>query len=269
MIIAIETATTAVGVALIHGDDVIAEVTIGGRRHAETLVPAIQFLCAHTGSALSDAVAIGVDIGPGLFTGLRVGVATAQGLAMSLGIPVIGVRSLDALAARAPHIDGTAADVPDADGRGATTHEPWADAGRIPVATLLDARRGEVYAAAFVNGACVVEPFVAPPTDVATRIGAAVGLQVLLVGDAHRSHGDALRRVLDLRLAGDDHLAPRAAAVGRLAAKVFASSAHPELTTSLGEAGIVYLRAPDAEINWSTREPATAKTAVATPGAAS
>jgi tRNA threonylcarbamoyladenosine biosynthesis protein TsaB len=74
----IETATQVVSVAVAGDDGLIGAVEIAqGRRHAETLVPAIEFVCAHARVAVTDVGAIGVDIGPGLFTGMRVGIASA------------------------------------------------------------------------------------------------------------------------------------------------------------------------------------------------
>ena len=106
LILAIETATESVGVALGGRDGVLASVTIArGRRHGETLAPAIQFACRHAGVELPDLDAVAVDIGPGLFTGMRVGIATAKALAMALDIPVVPVTSLESLAesARSHH----------------------------------------------------------------------------------------------------------------------------------------------------------------------
>ena len=69
-----------------------------GRRHVETLVPAIEFMCRQATIDLSEISAIAVDVGPGLFSGLRVGVAAAKALSQALRIPTIGISSLDLLA---------------------------------------------------------------------------------------------------------------------------------------------------------------------------
>jgi tRNA threonylcarbamoyladenosine biosynthesis protein TsaB len=99
-LLAIESATDTVGVALFRDDGGSAErVHEGGRTHAELLAPAIEEVCAVSGCTVGDIDAIAVDVGPGLFTGLRVGVATAKALGQSLGIGVLGVSSLDILAA--------------------------------------------------------------------------------------------------------------------------------------------------------------------------
>ena len=132
-LLAIETATDTVGVALLRDDGAVAErVHAGGRAHAELLAPSIAEVCAVSGCTVADIDAIAVDVGPGLFTGLRVGVATAKAMAQALGIRVLGVSSLDVLAAAALEAaSGTAV-------------------GSVgAMASVIDARRGEVFAAVY------------------------------------------------------------------------------------------------------------------------
>jgi tRNA threonylcarbamoyladenosine biosynthesis protein TsaB len=139
-LLAIESATDTVGVALFRDDGGSAErVHEGGRTHAELLAPAIEEVCAVSGCTVGDIDAIAVDVGPGLFTGLRVGVATAKALGQSLGIGVLGVSSLDILAAAV--VDRVAASLSGAD-RGSTPRVGT-------VASVIDARRGEVFAAVY------------------------------------------------------------------------------------------------------------------------
>ena len=96
LVLGIETATPQVGVAIGGHEGIIASFhTTRDRRHAETLVPAIQFLCAQAQMKLSQIGLVAVDVGPGLFTGLRVGLATAKSIAHACRIPMIGVSSLD------------------------------------------------------------------------------------------------------------------------------------------------------------------------------
>ena len=96
LVLGIETATPQVGVAIGGHEGVIASFhTARDRRHAETLAPAIQFLCAQTQLELNDIGVVAVDIGPGLFTGLRVGLATAKAVAHACKVPMIGISSLD------------------------------------------------------------------------------------------------------------------------------------------------------------------------------
>ena len=98
-LLAIETATRLVGCALWDDDGpVAANLLVAGQRHVEVLVPAIDELCRRAGISVADLDAVAVDIGPGLFTGLRVGLATATTIATARNIPAVGVTSLEALA---------------------------------------------------------------------------------------------------------------------------------------------------------------------------
>ena len=125
-LLALETATAAGAVALVLDGTVAAEiVTTTTRQHTETLLPAAVKLLAGVGLVVGDLDAVVVDVGPGLFTGLRVGVATARSLALSAGIGLEAVTSLEVLAA-----------------------DP-ATEGASSVIALVDARRGEVFAQHF------------------------------------------------------------------------------------------------------------------------
>src|SRR5436190_987510 len=99
LILGIETATLQAGCAVGGHEGVLAAFqSARGRRHAEVLAPAIEFTCKQARIDLKEIGAIAVDIGPGLFTGLRVGVATAKAMAQGLRVPMFGVSSLDLLA---------------------------------------------------------------------------------------------------------------------------------------------------------------------------
>ena len=167
IVLGIESATARAGVAIGTADGVVASAEVTrGPRHAEILVPAVKFVCEQAGIALGEVGAIAVDIGPGLFTGLRVGIATANGLAQALGLPMIGVSSLDLLAHQMRH------------------------AGSDIVA-VIDARRSEVYAARY--GVTdrelkrVMDPTVLPPADLMAQLEGAD--DVLIVGDTLAEHG--------------------------------------------------------------------------------
>ncbi|MEA2686318.1 MAG: tRNA threonylcarbamoyladenosine biosynthesis protein TsaB, partial [Actinomycetota bacterium] len=121
IILGIETATQQVGCAIGGHEGVMAEFhSARGRRHVETLAPAIEFVCHQARVDLSEISAVAVDIGPGLFSGLRVGVATAKAMALALRVPTVGVSSLDLLAF------------------------PVRYSSRL-IVTVIDARRGEVF----------------------------------------------------------------------------------------------------------------------------
>ena len=135
LLLAFDTATPAVTVALHDGDSVIARYTeVDARRHGELLAPGIVRVLAEAGRDRTDLTDIAVGVGPGPFTGLRVGLVTAVSLGDALDLPVHGFCTLDVLAAQAS-----------AEGLG----DP--PGGRFAVAT--DARRKEVYWAAYQDRA--------------------------------------------------------------------------------------------------------------------
>ncbi len=100
-ILAIDTATEACSVALWQDGAVIHRYEVLGRGHAEHVLPMVDAVLAEAGVALATVDAIGVGRGPGAFTGVRIGVSVAQGLACGAGLPVVPVSNLAALAARA------------------------------------------------------------------------------------------------------------------------------------------------------------------------
>jgi tRNA threonylcarbamoyl adenosine modification protein YeaZ len=151
-VLAIDTATPAVTAGVVRrgpsGVDVLAErVTVDPRAHAEQLTPNVLGALADAGLAMADLGAVVVGCGPGPFTGLRVGMATAAAYAHALGIPVYGVCSLDAIG-----VDTT---------------------GEVLVVT--DARRREVYWARYRDGVRVEGPAVGSPADVAVDVDAVAG----------------------------------------------------------------------------------------------
>ncbi|WP_374457211.1 tRNA (adenosine(37)-N6)-threonylcarbamoyltransferase complex dimerization subunit type 1 TsaB [Nocardioides sp.] len=159
MLLAFDTATPLVSVALHDGDRVVVEHSSEQpMKHGEHLAPLIARALEDAGIVRQDLTAIAVGVGPGPFTGLRVGVVTARTLGFVLDIPVYGVCSLDAVALEAV-------------GTGAAS-------GSFLVAT--DARRKEVYLASYdVDGARLEGPVVTRPADVATSAevaGAGPGL---------------------------------------------------------------------------------------------
>lgn len=103
MLLAIDTSTTQLGLALYDGASVLAELAWTSRaRHTAELAPALTGLLARTGHRMPDLTAIGVAIGPGSFTSLRVGLAFAKGLALARKLPIVGVPTLDVVAAAVP-----------------------------------------------------------------------------------------------------------------------------------------------------------------------
>ncbi|MGA9489110.1 MAG: tRNA (adenosine(37)-N6)-threonylcarbamoyltransferase complex dimerization subunit type 1 TsaB [Mycobacterium sp.] len=139
LVLAIDTATPAVTAGLVDGGSVLAErVTHDARAHAERITPNVLAALADAGCAIAEVGAVVVGCGPGPFTGLRVGMATAAAYGHALDVPVYGVCSLDAIGVQ-------------------TTGE---------VLVVTDARRREVYWARYRDGVRTDGPSVSAPADV-------------------------------------------------------------------------------------------------------
>jgi tRNA threonylcarbamoyladenosine biosynthesis protein TsaB len=231
MILGIETAVEHVGVALGDHRGIRAHTMVASdRRHAESLTPMIRFALQQAGIEMSDLSAIAVDVGPGLFTGMRVGMATAQSMAWALEIPLVPICSLDALAMNA-------------------------DMSDLTVAAALDARRGEVYWSLYrmrgvgMEPQRLTEPVVTSPEDLAVHL-ADRAEDTICVGSGFDRHAELFEASPWTQLVGRDALFPSAASVVTLGGhRVLADD-----TVTALQLQPMYLRAPDAEINWKTRE---------------
>jgi len=234
MVLAVESSTELAGVALADEGGVLGTVTVArGRHHAESITPAIEFLCRRVEVSLSALDAVGVDVGPGLFTGLRVGVGTAKALAFALERPLVGVSSLEVLA----HAVATSGTTP----------------GTL-VVPVVDARRGEVFTARLrmtADGLSWEQSEVRrAPEALAAELGA-LGEPVVLAGDGARRYRAILGAVPGAVFVGEalDFPPP-----GVLAALVHARAAGGE---SADPRAVLphYLRDADTRINWATRAP--------------
>ncbi len=218
LVLAIETATPRCSVAVGHEAGLKASFSVDrDRRHVEAVVPAVAAACRAAGVALADLGALAVDIGPGLFTGMRVGIATAQALGLALGLPIHPVCSLDVLA------------------------HPFRHAGP-PVASVVDARRGEVFRSLHRAGVPLARPAcIAPPVLAAELAGLGAGLAV---GDG------AVRHRAVLEAAGAEVVAamPSAESALELALVAIAGGA---AGLDPGQVQALYLRAPDAQANFA------------------
>lgn len=223
-----DSATPRVGVAVGRDGAVIGEVAlVGGRRHAEQLAPAIRYLCDELDVDLGHLTAIAVGLGPGLFTGLRVGVTTAKVMAQALRVPVVGIPSLDLVAYPVRHTSRM-------------------------IAAVLDARRREVFHARYrpVPGGVqrVSEYEVGPPGDLVADLEAGTD-EVLLVGDGCEAYPDEFGRLERAEHAGLAFTAPSAVALVELAsARVEREEFEAPWTVRP-----LYLRESDAEIEWNRR----------------
>jgi tRNA threonylcarbamoyladenosine biosynthesis protein TsaB len=231
LILGVESSTVQVGAAIGGHEGVLAQAhSARGKRHAENLTPTIDFVRRQARVDLREIGCVAVDLGPGLFTGLRVGIASAKALAQALRVPMIGVASLDLLAF------------------------PVRFSNRLIVAAI-DARRGEVFYAFYrqVPGGVqrLTSHQVGNPDDVASELVAS-GEDCLLVGDGIVRYWDRFNGLTRVELADSGLAYPTASSLVQLAH----ARALREEWVQPWELEPLYLRAPDAEINWSMRESA-------------
>ena len=201
-LLAFETATEACSVALWHDGALLERYEVAPRRHAELALPFAESLLAEAGVAKSALDAIAVGRGPGAFTGVRLAIALAQGLAVALDRPVVPVSTLAALALAAPMDDSAGS----------------------AILAVVDARMGEIYAACYERDTdwlvtpvagevlCRAEALELPARPHWSVLGTGWGayesaLRARLGGSPDYAHGTAL---------------PRASAVARLAVREFA-----------------------------------------------
>jgi tRNA threonylcarbamoyladenosine biosynthesis protein TsaB len=238
-VVGFDTATPDAAVALTRDGEVVAEDTVapstpGRPRHAGVVLAEIERLVGATGG-WPEVERIAVGVGPGSYTGLRIGVATARALAQGLAKPLVPVGTLAAL------------------GRGIVAR---LDSDRRPVLPVIDARRAQVFAALLdPDGAVIWEPFVARPEELAERLrssdngpdSAASG--VVAAGDG------SLRFRGELEAAGVAVL-PASDPAHRLSASHICLLAESVPPTPPEAVRPVYLRAPDAE-RWIERDRGT------------
>jgi tRNA threonylcarbamoyladenosine biosynthesis protein TsaB len=231
LVLGIDTATQQVGCAIGGHEGVLASFhSSRGRRHAENLTPGIDFIRRQARIDLDEISVVAVDVGPGLFTGLRVGVAAAKAIASALRVPMIGVASLDLLAFPVRY-----------------TH-------RL-IASVVDARRAEVFYALYRQVPGGVQRLssyqVGSPDDLYNEL-LATGEECLAVGDGARRYADQLRDLVTVEVAEQGLAYPLASSLVQLAH----AQALREQWVQPWELQPMYLRKPDAEINWETRDSA-------------
>lgn len=233
LILGIETSTDSVSVAIGEGTRVLAQSqAVSDRQHCEALAPMIDFVRQQAGVSFRDIGAIAVDVGPGLFTGLRVGVAAAKAIAFSLDLPVIGVSSLDVLAAAAPSTDSV-------------------------TVSVIDARRNEVFWSMYrtieKDLTQVFAPRVGPVSELVISV-LERGQSALFVGNGAFQHKSEIVESIGTSMwacefADARFSRPTAATLVEMA-HLLAVNEQWQLADQLSP---IYLRQPDAEINWVTR----------------
>lgn len=218
IVLGIETATALGGVALVAADGaLLGEITLrSGESHAERVLPAAVSLLESHGLAPRDLAAVAVSCGPGSFTGLRAGIATAKGLAFALAVPLYGIPTLEALAANVAPCDG-------------------------PVCAVLNARRGEVFRAWFRRGSLGPERLGEDGLLGAAALACELSPGCLVVGALPQ--GFAAPPGAAVRLAPAHLCHPRAAVIAGRGWEALGAARASDLDALLPR----YLRPPDAE----------------------
>ena len=201
LILVIESSGNVAGTALVQGGRILAEyMTDLKKTHSETLMPMISQMMDLTGMKPSDINAVAVSGGPGSFTGLRIGSATAKGLALSLDVPMIHVPTLDAMAYQCTFFQGR-------------------------IVPMMDARRDQVFAGIFRfdGGFRVLSPaFAMDVTELLTKIRDEDPSPVLFLGDGADAFREKILEILPEAFFAPDHMnKQRAGAVGLLALDMY------------------------------------------------
>lgn len=236
VILAIDTATPATSLALTRGtrDEGVVLASLGlssNVTHSRRLLTSIDWLMAEVDVCWADINAIGVSLGPGSFTGLRIGMATAKGLAMASGLKLIGVSTLDALAAKC--------------------------VTRRLICSVLDARKKEVYAAFyrmsdFGTVEKVSEIVALSPQDLALQVSE----PVVMIGDGAVVYKELFQEMLGdkLEIVAAHLNEPSATSLGMLSGEQFLNGLSLDTDTAVP----LYVRTSDAELNLKKKKEALA-----------
>jgi tRNA threonylcarbamoyladenosine biosynthesis protein TsaB len=223
VLLALETSGMCGSIALVSKQQCIGEYSLHSRKtHSRRLLAGIDWLLGEAGLDWDEIGAIAISLGPGSFTGLRIGLSTAKGLAMASGLPLLGVVGLDGLAAQLGHASTL-------------------------ICPVLDARKNEVYAAFYRCRAAglperVSDLMVLPPAALAAMISE----PVVLVGDGAILYEELFQQKLgELAIVAPGTIYfPRAASIGRLA---FAKWARKDFLDPAGAVPL-YIRPSEAEM---------------------
>jgi tRNA threonylcarbamoyladenosine biosynthesis protein TsaB len=218
-ILAVDTALGACSAALLDEDQVLAhQLVVMERGHAEALAPMVQALMQQANVGFSEITRLAVTTGPGTFTGQRVGLAFMRGLRVALKRPLIGITTLEAMAAAAMD-----------------------EAGASSAAVLHDAKRSEVYAGLYSGGDVLMSPALLPLDDALTAMAAEITDRRALVALAGTAASHAAERYEQLggRAVMTNIVHPDALWVARLAMRARDSNRPP---------APLYLRPPDARL---------------------
>jgi len=202
-----------------------AERSVAKSNHAEIILPLIDSVLQRAGMGLSDVTGLAVSVGPGSFTGVRIGLSTVKGLAYGTGMPAVGISTLQAIAGRVAGFEGI-------------------------VCPILDARKGEVYAAVYRKHGNqlnrLMEDALMPILSFLMELRA-VGKTspCLFIGDGVAAYGPLLQRAADLQIffAQEEGMPSVAASVALLCERQFID----DRPVQLDDLAPIYLRRPECE----------------------
>ncbi len=224
-ILAVEAAANVCSVALVQDTHLLGEMTVNNKKtHSQVLMPMIASLLEKCDADFDSVDALAVSAGPGSFTGLRIGVSTVKGLAYANRKPVYGVSTLEAMAFRLPYCERT-------------------------IVPIMDARRGQVYCAAYVWSDGILETKISPTAmaiEELCELLKAQGENSLFLGDGVPVHKDYIQAKLGACAA----FAPVSAALqsaSGVAAAAFAKAAAGALPEDYASLQPIYLRKSQAE----------------------
>jgi len=229
IILAVETSGRCGSVALVTANKCLAEYSLNTKlTHSRRLLLVIDELLKKAELKLTDLTTLAVSIGPGSFTGLRIGLSTLKGLALATELPMIGIPTLEALAFQLPFADK-------------------------PICPIIDARKKEVFAAMYQWQDNTIleklsEDLAILPLDLVDRISG----PTIFIGDGIETYGDFLKEKLGEKalFAPSEMCYARAASIGHLALKKCQKADFLHTETSAP----VYVRPSEAEINFNKKK---------------
>ncbi len=221
VILALDTTTRQGSAAVVDGPAVLASRVLAPGAPVATRLPGeLAQVLADADVPLGGLAGLAVAVGPGSFTGLRIGIATMQGLAVARGLPLVGVSGLEALARQA------------------------AGEGTRRVAAWVDAWRGEVYAAVYANGLETTAPTVDRPEDLLPGLPATAADPLVFIGDGAAAYGEAIVRANPAFHIAADPTPPLAVCIAEIA-RAALTDGGPYPPAAIRP---LYVRRPDAEL---------------------
>ena len=226
-ILGIETSTKTGSVAVVSENGVIAQYSLNIEvTHSERLMSTVDRVLKDTGLAISDLAGFAVAIGPGSFTGLRIGLATVKGLALATGNPVAAIPTLQALAWNLPY-------------------------AAYPVCPLLDARKNEVYAALYRFDEKTLVQVLPESVIPIGRLSKWLTEKTVFTGEGSQIYRTDIQKVFGERavFAPQSAVLPSGAAVAEIGLNIIKGGRQAELD------GLspIYIRRPEAEVAWEKR----------------